>query len=406
MGPVFCNIFPLMGKVLANVISPMTFVFGSRLIFGNFIIGVIEGLIVAWIMKCRRRRAIWIMILANYVSLLAGMVLVWLIAIGFVCFVIEARFNPLSSGLFIIVVMPVVAFVVTVLLEWPFCRWTNSANDTRWRKSLKACLIAQVASYSLIFPFYLLTSQFNLYLQTDTAPVASFLKNPDAVIYYLDDDRCLSKIKIDGSSKEKLLEGEKLEYWQIFIWPGVGEKSMGLWGGRFHVYDKEDRKILISGMEVGQLPIWYRTEWYGLGIAKERNEYLKHPMFPFPKEIIDKQKETYEDGSPYRLLNDEITDYRNPKDEQDWAVAVSSFKFFGEGIRALHRDGGFLDTSLQTPFVRFGCSHVTVLPHDQVVCDMGEYIVLIDLNERKIGVITSGRSPVVVFESNGQGLYR
>jgi hypothetical protein len=40
----------------------------------------------------------------------------------------------------------------------------------------------------------------------------------------------------------------------------------------------------------------------------------------------------------------------------------------------------------------------TILPSNNVVCELEGQIVLVDLNARKIGFITMGRSPVVVLD--------
>jgi hypothetical protein len=52
---------------------------------------------------------------------------------------------------------------------------------------------------------------------------------------------------------------------------------------------------------------------------------------------------------------------------------------------------------LHTPFISWFMKNVTILPEDQVVFQMGEQIVLLDLNSRKIGFISKGIGPVVVY---------
>jgi len=55
-------------------------------------------------------------------------------------------------------------------------------------------------------------------------------------------------------------------------------------------------------------------------------------------------------------------------------------------------------TALETPFLMWSITKATVLPGDQVICQVGNQIAAVDLNKSRIGLITFGSSPVVILE--------
>jgi hypothetical protein len=126
------NLLLLPTSILADTISPLVFAFMSRLLFGNFIIGIIEGLVIFKILSATKKRAIWIMILANYVSMFAGLIVIDALGLGIASRLLLST-APLYNIYYFILLTPVFAYIVTVLMEWPFCHWIN----TRKPKSKK-----------------------------------------------------------------------------------------------------------------------------------------------------------------------------------------------------------------------------------------------------------------------------
>jgi hypothetical protein len=54
--------------------------------------------------------------------------------------------------------------------------------------------------------------------------------------------------------------------------------------------------------------------------------------------------------------------------------------------------------SLETPFLMWGIRNVYVIPHNQVLMQLGNQIALLDLNEHKLAYLAAGTSPVVILE--------
>lgn len=392
------NLLLLPSSMLANTISPLAFVFFSRLIFGNFVIGVIEGLIVYKILHATKKRAIWIMILANYVSMLAGLLLIDVLGLG-----ISYGFlgtTPLYNVFYVILFMPVFAYCVTVLMEWPFCFWIHKDKPKSLARSFVASLAAQTVSYTLILPFYFLTSNINLYRQTTLDPTLSFAKNSNACIYFVStEDRFLYRCRTNGTAAERVYDEEQLRGYGLFIWPNSTERTLELWYGTDYYASSKDnkrKKILYNLPWDGSLPTWYRTHWYRMGSNTEWQDLLVNPNLKHLWETEPK----YDDDSIefYDDFNDEVADYRS-QEQKEWHIAISPFTYLGHGLRARNSKGALIDISFHTPYLVWGCSNVTVLPDNQVIFELGwKMIILFDLDSRKIGMLARGHSPVVVFE--------
>jgi len=380
--------------VLANTITTLTAVFMGRLVLGNFIIGIVEGLIIARLLSAARIRSIWIMVLANYVSMFGGLILINLLGMV-ISYGLFARKALLYNAFYVILFMPILAFVMTVLMEWPFCHQINPHKPKSQKRSLKACVIAQLASYALILPLYLLSSNISLYLDTSFDRSLSFAENPTARIYYISsEDNCIYCCRTDGTGIEKIPDQQTAGLNDLFIWPNRQYQTLELWyGADLNPSSKRDlrKKILDDIPWNGSLPTWYRTSHYGMAHGESIEESREYQNQTTDEKYNDKIESFY--------LTNEIADYR-PLEQRDWIVTMPVFFNFGDGLMAKHPTEGLIDLTLKTPYLNMGTSNVTVLPGNQVVFQLGmNQIVLFDLDSRKIGLVARGRSPVVVFEN-------
>ena len=99
--------------VLANAGTPLMWAGMLHLVFGNFFIGVGEGLVLAWVFKLRKIAAMALMIAANYASAWFG--LSWL----------QSQFTQsldleLYNAWRWVWIMVGVSYLITLVLEWPF----------------------------------------------------------------------------------------------------------------------------------------------------------------------------------------------------------------------------------------------------------------------------------------------
>jgi len=84
-----------------------------------------------------------------------------------------------------------------------------------------------------------------------------------------------------------------------------------------------------------------------------------------------------------------------PEGRQKWEVITEYWAY--QGLKARNKKAGeLLRIAFDTPFiVSWQARHATMLTESLVVYQLGDQIVLLDLDKRKIGLITSGRGPIV-----------
>ena len=165
----------------ADAGTPLMWASALYLLFGNAIIGVGEGLILAFLFRLKSAPCIAIMIAANYFSAWVGGV-----------FIISGISASLSLDLYNawrwLWCMVAVSYVITLVLEWPFVAFCLRNSNGWFRKSIWGSLVVQSASYLVLFGWYWAASGKTLY--TDLAIVQpsaiSLRKTP--MLYYIDEN--------------------------------------------------------------------------------------------------------------------------------------------------------------------------------------------------------------------------
>jgi len=146
----------------ADVGTPLVWGTAFHLLLGNLLVGALEGAILARLFSLKLRRCIGLLILANYVSSWVG---VW--AIGAVVRWLDPDLN---NGLRAALGLIATTYVLTLVLEWPFVALCVRGSPGWLRRSVKGSLIAQTASYVLIFAAYALVSASSLYTRLSVVP--------------------------------------------------------------------------------------------------------------------------------------------------------------------------------------------------------------------------------------------
>jgi len=328
-----------------------------HLLIGNALIGILEGIVIAKIFGVRLKRSILIMIPANYFSSIAG-------AFG-VC-----HFNTLISSFasiynisYILFVLWAGSYFLTIVLEWPFCYWILKGQENRKQRSFKASVIAQTVSYALLIPIYLSCSGVSLVTKTTVDKSLSFLKTKNAWVYFLSPKGdTLYKIRINGADKQRVKEsGIDNEYTHLFICNDNGKANL-------------------------------RIKWYKILPNHRSEEQSKVLLEDTPGVTTDKQN----CGDKNAINFFDALDLRS-KNDRDWSVAAGGWAI--EGLRGTNKKTKkSFWVALEAPFLAWSTSNATVLPGQQVVCQIGNQIILFDINTSKIGLITFGRSPVVALE--------
>jgi len=140
----------------ADAGTPLMWAGMLHMVFGNAIIGIFEGLILARVFKLKSGKCVLVMICANYFSAWGGEL--------FLNYQI-AKLLPfnLYNAWHWIWVMVFVTFLITLIFEWPFVFFCFRKEQDRLKKSLLGNLLVNSLSYILLFSWYWLASGTTLY---------------------------------------------------------------------------------------------------------------------------------------------------------------------------------------------------------------------------------------------------
>ncbi len=344
----------------ANPLTPVFLAQGFHLLFGNAIIGVVEGLIIALIFKIPKKRSIRRMILANYASMIVGMVI--LAASEHLIFgdepeLYRLRLFPISFFL------PML--VLAIVLEWPFCAWIMPSGKGRWLRGLKASSLVQPISYAFLVGFFILisTTPEDSGIAVDRSLVPDN-KDP-AMIYYIGiKDGDLYKINLNGTALQKLRTLGLRDYKKLFTAPNEERTGWTLYVEGEH-YDSKPIVLI--------------------------ENFSKRPAVS--GSVIEYGGDNWRSMHTYMGPAAEL----RPVDQRDWKVSVSIFA--DKALTAKNqKTGEVIILGIDTPFNMWMPKSATVLPGNKVVAEMGGNILLWDIDGRKLGHITRGRSPVVSWE--------
>lgn len=149
----------------ANSALPSWYATPLHLFFGNIILGLLEGLAVALLTRQRVGFCVPVMIAANYFSS-------WF---GGVCIgraIIHLAQPDIYSGWRWFWVMAVVAYLLTLVLEWPFAASIIRKRTDWLRRSIIVTLLVQTVSCAGLFWYYWATHHQNLYSSVRVVPLA------------------------------------------------------------------------------------------------------------------------------------------------------------------------------------------------------------------------------------------
>ncbi len=134
----------------ANAVVSAVPIWGGvrRLLILNALIGILEGVLVAKVFKTRVLKSVGIMVVANYVSTVFG-----LMGLGVLSGLLSN--GPVFQNEFLFIGMIfAVSYVVTVIVEWPFCFRILAGQENRKVRSLKASIFVQTISYVILIALF------------------------------------------------------------------------------------------------------------------------------------------------------------------------------------------------------------------------------------------------------------
>ncbi len=332
----------------ADAGSPLVWAGAFHLLVGNLLVGALEGLVLARVFKLPRARTVGLLIPANYVSAITGA------ALSGPTGELISRHDPTPlyhlPGLLLAAVFA--SYVLSAVLEWPFCLAATWRRPDRLRASLKATILAQTVSYPLLAVIYLAGPAVTGPVGVELDRTLSFVREARAEVYFVPSEGgSVWRIHPDGTGRELVARAS------VTRWDGLTFDSSepGLWD----LWSRQPKQLLVKGV-------------------------ARRPPQPRARQ----ESEAYERGFPFR------TDLR-PDGEHEWRVIAEPWP--DRGLQADNRAHEHLSVALGTPVLCWSARCATVLPEDEVVFELGSQIVLLDLRTRKAGVIAVGGSPAVLL---------
>ena len=349
--------------VRADAGAPLVWVGFFHLFIGNALIGLVEGLLIGLLFRVRLGRMVGIMVLANYVST------------GFGAYFLHWRGLPnpdvwpstaadLYTAPDLIKRIVLLCFVASVVVEAPFCLWGLAGKKRRWPKALAASIAAQTLSYAALVPLYSSASGVSVYTHVQLDRTLSFAHPVPAFVYFIaPEDGDVYRIRTNGAERTKVLES--------------------------HLTDS-DARLLLREEPSGEWGLYAAWSYDGPSKSLQHDFATRAAVSAgaLPEEP-PRANGTWGNWGPAWNLR--------PDDARAWRVETGYWPLEGLAARNTVTDAS-LDVALETPIIAWLSRNASILPGDQVVYQLGDQIVLLDLNARKIGLITRGRGPLVLLD--------
>jgi hypothetical protein len=349
-------------SVWANSGTPLMWAGALHLAFGNLLIGLGEGWLLAKLRSIPKAQTLPAMIIANYFS-------AWL---GYLVYYDSLK-NLLAFDLYNawrwFWVLMAAAYLVSVLLEWPFVWWCCRTLPPKARRSWRATFLVQGASYLVICGWFWLASYASLYTQMRIAKPSEVALPPAVQVYYLGAE--------DGNVYRRLLAG------------GPAQK----------VYDlRSTNRSDVLFIE----PVTNNANHWNF-IALLRPDYPASPIritlltnVPvetlFARDQLEKDSIDYEQdavyGWPFRLVE---TPHGN------WQFWYGPYACEGLTARNAARQIK-LRVAMETPFTAWRVHYLSALPTDKALFQLGDdQICGFDPETRSVALLWRGRCPVPVI---------
>jgi hypothetical protein len=332
----------------ANAGTPLMWAGVFHLLFGNAIVGLVEGLILARWFRLRGTTCVALMIVANYFSAWMG---------G--AFLIPRISASVSLDLYNawrwLWCMVGISYLLTLLLEWPFVAFCLRRREAWFSKSVRASLVVQTASYLALFGWFWCVSGTSLYTEWAVVQPSRVSLPSGVTLYYLaENDGAVCVWNVGDGAPQRLCTFASLK--------------------------NEDRLRL---RESPTFPGTYLT----VGPVDEGPSDAEGTV------CAGVSCATAEPPYAPRFGGD-VPKFRN--DQSGWSFY---FGWMAGGLSGNNaKDGRRVYVSLETPFAVWPVRSPTQLPSGQVVFQLGKnQICVLDPNERKIALLAKGRWPVVTL---------
>jgi len=347
----------------ADAGTPLMWAGMIHLVFGNALIGIGEGALLAWLFSVPKGKSVAVMVLANYAS-------AWLGGLFLRGAIVHALPMDLTNGWRWFWVMVVLTYCMTLVLEWPFIAWCFRGTQDWFRRSVRASLVVQSASYVLLFGWYWMASGTSLYTRMNIVGPAD-LSLPESVLVYFiaPEDGSVYCRHLAGGSEQKVFELHSTgSNDRLFVRPSTTDTS------RWDLVARLDNKArrgpwfvdVLTNMLVEAAPDW-------------RSRHTDPPQY---------------EGTWFNF--GEVQGLGSATNGQ-WKFRAGFWPV--GGLRASHKTTGEqVRFSYETPFGAWTVRNAVHLPSDKVLFQLGDdQICAFDPVSRRVALLWHGRGPVPVI---------
>ncbi len=333
----------------ANAGTPLMWATMLHLAFGNAIIAMFEGFIIAKFFRLKSIALIWMMMAANYLSAwVGGFFLGW--ATGFL------TLNLYNTWLWLWLMVGI-TFLITLVLEWPFVFFCFRKEKDRFKRSIQGNMLANGLSYILLFSWYWMASGTSLYTKMNVVHPSEIHFPKAGLIYFISETNTVCRFDFSSKKTVSICKFEVAgKDARLFVRRSAADTN------NWDILESSKQNLVCSNLQVVAVPFRRDTNspagtWFNFGEA--------------PK--------------------------IGAADQSSWKFRTGFWSI--EGLRGKNqKTGENIYFSLETPFVRWVVRNATHLPEDFIVFQLGEnQICLFEVATKKIALLMRGRGPVVVL---------
>ena len=349
----------------ANAGTPLMWAAALHLLFGNALIGIGEGLLLARLFSLPKVKSVTAMILANYLS-------AWLGGLFIRGAIVQALPMDLNNGWMWFWIMVAATYCMTLLLEWPFIALCFRGIQNWFRQSVRASLVVQSVSYILLFGWYWLASGTSLYTRMDIVASADLALPESVLVYFISPaDGNVYRRQLTGGSEQKIFELNSTNHNdRLLIRPSTTDSNHWDLVARFETESRSNPHFV---------------------------DVLTNMMVEAAPELRSSRT-----GTP---LNEGTTWLNFGRAQRLGSATNSHWEFRAgfwpiEGLKASNKTTGeSVRFSYETPFGMWTVRNVVHLPTDKVFFQLGwDQICAFDPVRRRVGLLWKGRGPVPVIE--------
>lgn len=295
----------------------------------------------------------WLLTLGNIASALVGWAFVTH-AKGFENWILGSR--PLErAGLYLVAVWAL-AFALSVAVEWPF--FSKAIKDRPLsREGLFVSAGCNIVSYFCILAWFGLSGMSSILTIAQIQDPVSIAQAPYGDVYYVNEDTHeVWAVSSNGALPHSL---------GLTVAPGNSVSAETLPNGHTKILE-----IAPDGSKV-------------------------KPLKDFGPSFITAPYESVQNGQPKREQWAILGRYFTPEQQRRYWVHYSPRSYEGLSVRTPNR---LYKLGIDSSPLSWQWSHVTVLPNNQAIGQLGPQIVLVDLESGTMGVVAKGVSPTVVLD--------